>query len=473
MDKNYTLHFDNMKNGIIITDKNHSIKYINSSATSILSLNPDIRINKVIPECLRKSSSELKITDDLYIDCNICQFNIDEILQFMITLSDITDMVKTKEKNKDLEIRFAHLQKIELLGTLVGGIAHDYNNILTGIIGFISLAMRKLSPDHAVYRYLKHIKSFTDKAIEFNGQLLLFTKLDISSSDVININILIENLFKMMKRILGEMINIQTSLADDLDTISGNHIQIEQIIVNLLINSAKNIEKNGGKLLIKTYNCDSNNILNQPGICLEISNDGPIIEFKDIDQIFDRDEKTIAGSALDLSDIREIIHNHHGKISVESSSENGTIFKVYFPNSNKSIPDPDALYDGINVALLSGKCILLIEDDLEVLKSLRLNLENHGINVFTSSNIKDARAIFQKESALIDLVITDISLPDGNGYDFSQELCNDKPETKVMLISAYPKNVIDSEKLDEKKIWFLKKPFSPELLLTSIYKMIG
>ena len=386
---------------------------------------------------------------------------------------------------KKLEEQLRQAQKMEAIGTLSGGIAHDFNNLLTAIQGSTDLALLSCKKTDELYQYFIEIQESSHRAAELTKKLLLFSRLQPLEFKPLNINHTVNGLLKMLNRIIGEPIQINTSLKSRISGIRADEGTLEQIIVNLAINAKEAMPK-GGSLTIKTeevYFNDSqtkNNPEAYPGhfICLSVVDEGRGIDSDMIKHIFDpffTTKKDRKGSGLGLSVVYGIVKEHCGWIEALSKPGLGTAIKIYLP----AITDKTEMIEYetakpekklfSKTLMGKGERILLIEDEMKVLRYVKTALDRCGYITSVASSAKEALDIYQKEKSNFQLIFSDVVLPDISGVELAKTLLEMNPELHILLTSGYPEYSSKWSDIQKENFEFLQKPFNLTDLLQKVH----
>lgn len=386
-----------------------------------------------------------------------------EIVAYRGILRDITAY-------KKMESQILQAQKLEAIGRLAGGIAHDFSNLLTAIMGNVELVLINLPEDNPQRGRLKTIMDTALKASQLTRKLLAFSKKQISLPKLVNLNDLISEMRGMLERILGEDIKFELYLSSFLFPVKVDPTHIEQIILNLAVNSREAMP-DGGKLIISTENVylDEEDCRRYakltPGdyILLSVSDTGGGISKDILDHIFEPFFTTKeSGTGMGLSIVYGVVKQYGGDITVYSELGKGTTFKIYLPAEKELITKEKETLHHEEVVKGGKETILVVEDEKDVRELVETVLSELGYKVFSVSNKKEASELMVKLGKEINLLISDVILPDARGQQLAREFMKEYPDLKVLLISGYPDEKISIEK--EKRMDFLPKPFSPKTL---------
>ena len=385
-------------------------------------------------------------------------------------------------ERKRLEEQLRQSQKMEAVGRLAGGVAHDFNNWLTAIQGYAGLAMEQVDEATPLYRDLQQIQVASMRAADIIRQLLLFSRRQPMVSAPLNINGLVEGLLKMLRRLIGEDIAIETDLVSDLWTVQGDPSNIEQVIVNLAVN-ARDAMPEGGKLKIATKNVVVDDAYcrsipdARPGrfVCLAIEDTGVGMSREIMERLFEpffTTKEPGKGIGLGLATVYGIVKAHNGWINVYSEPGQGATFKVYLPASwaeeEAKVEEKDLLegWQG------SGERILLVEDEEAVRNAARRMLGENGYTVFGASSVAEAMDIFEKEQGAFDLLFSDVVMPGESGLQLAETLVSRKPGLRVLLSSGHADEKSRQAVIKEKGFSFLSKPYGTAQLLQAVKKTI-
>ena len=375
-----------------------------------------------------------------------------------------------------LEEQLRQAQKMDAIGQLAGGVAHDFNNMLTAIMGYTGLAMEMLPPSHQVYSDIQGIQKIAERAAALTRQLLAFARQQISQPRMVNLNDLITNMDKLLGRLIGADIELVTLPAPTLGTVKIDPTQFEQVLVNLVLNARDAMPK-GGKLTIETANITINhvNIFLYPGInpgkyvVLAVSDTGIGMSEEVMTHIFEpffTTKNVGEGTGLGLATCFGIVKQSGGHIHVDSEPGQGTTFKIFIPWV-EAAPAPALVRDRFSRLPTGTETILLVEDEVAVRELTARVLRQQGYTVFEATSGDEALHMIQRRPVpTIHLLLTDLVMPRMGGKALVDQLLPLYPALKVLLISGYGYGdhmVIHNDML-KLKAAFLQKPFTPEQL---------
>ncbi|MBN1523940.1 MAG: response regulator [Spirochaetales bacterium] len=381
-----------------------------------------------------------------------------------------------------IEEQLLQSQKMEGIGRLAGGIAHDFNNLLGAIIGYADLLLDTLPDDDPISNDIESIRKAGRKAAALTRQLLAFSRRQVLQPKVIDLNILITDLEKMLKRLLPEHIKLFTVLDDDVWRIKVDPIQIEQVIMNLAVN-ARDAMPEGGKLTISSSNVTvhENNLKDNFSIqlghyvLLKVSDTGSGIAENIKHRIFEpffTTKEPGKGTGLGLSTVYGIVKQSEGFIFAESTGKIGTSFYVYLPRSLTKAEKIEKEEPKRESFSLGTESILLVEDEEVFRDMVHRVLEKLGYNVLEASNPGEAILICEQYKGKIDLLITDIVMPHLSGVQLADRLVSIRDDMRVLYISGYFENAVDNDGNFQKDSYFLQKPFSPAELEKVVRKIL-
>ncbi|MGA1797109.1 MAG: PAS domain S-box protein, partial [bacterium] len=391
---------------------------------------------------------------------------------------DITERKRTESALKESEERFLHAQKMDAIGRLAGGVAHDFNNLLTVITGNSDLLLNEMSPDNACRGDIEEIYRAGERATGLTRQLLAFSRRQLLSPKMLDLAAVVADAEKMLKRIIGEDIELVTLLSSGPHRVKADPGQILQIIVNLSVNACDAMP-HGGKLIIRTKNMvfDEEQCVMvpeaRPGrfVCLSFEDTGIGMDKTTLSHIFEPFFTTKGpgeGTGLGLSTVYGIVKQHEGFITVYSEPGQGTTFKVYLPVPSIDLETAPEEHGSLNALQGQGERILLVEDEDGVRRFARKALSKNGYTVFEAGCAQEAMDIFDREKGNFLLVLSDVVLPDQNGIQLVDRLLSKNRNLMVILSSGYSDQRSQWPLICERNFKFIKKPYTALNLLQAV-----
>jgi PAS domain S-box-containing protein len=384
-----------------------------------------------------------------------------------------------REREKAEQLRQS--QKMEAVGQLAGGVAHDFNNLLTAITGYSDLSLRKIEPEHPLRRNLEEINKAGTRAASLTRQLLAFSRKQMLQAEVLDLNAVVADMDKMLRRLIGEDIDLVTLLDPTIHPIKADPGQIEQVLLNLAVN-ARDAMPTGGKLTVETgqkYLDESyakSHVAVKAGIyiMLAVSDNGTGMDEDTKRRIFEpffTTKEVGKGTGLGLSTVYGIVKQTGGNIWVYTELGKGTTFKVYLPVAEEVVSDT-GLKPSSQEIPQGRETILLVEDE-EMVRNLTTEvLQTCGYEVLSAANGEQACEISQTFQGNIDLMITDVVMPQMGGRDLAEYLAATRPNTSVLYMSGYTDDAIVRHGVLDKNMPFLQKPFSPDSLARKVKEVL-
>lgn len=381
---------------------------------------------------------------------------------------------------KSLEAQLAQSQKMEAIGQLAGGIAHDFNNLLHVINGFTEIARSTLPPDSEVQMELSQIALAGERAAALTGQLLAFSRRQVMKPANIDPNQIIANMGSMLRRVIGEHIQLEVIASPRLGRVYADQVMIEQVLMNLCVN-ARDAMKVGGRLVLETENvliteeyC-RDHVWAKPGryVLVSVTDTGCGMTREIMDRIFEPFFTTKGmheGTGLGLSMVYGIVKQHGGMIGVYSEVDKGTTFKVYLPHSERAAEDVGNKIEG--EVPRGNETILVVEDDEAVRGLSRTVLEAAGYTVIEAENGHEALARFREHHDVIQLALLDVVMPGMGGREAYREMLKINPGLKALFASGYSENAIHTNFVLDRGLSLLKKPYSREELLRAVRRQL-
>jgi two-component system cell cycle sensor histidine kinase/response regulator CckA len=396
-------------------------------------------------------------------------------------MADLGSQIGQFLERRRLRSQFEQSQKMESIGRLTGGIAHDFNNMLTVINGYSEMLMAQFSPGTPQRNDLQEILGAGQRAASLTRQLLAFSRRQILVPKVIALNQIVTDMGRMMKRLIGEDIELVSSLTQGLEPIKADPGQIEQVIMNLVVN-ARDAMPQGGKLTLETANVQLDEayarahvtVTPGPYVMLAVSDTGAGMDRETLTHLFEpffTTKEIGKGTGLGLATVYGIVKQSGGNIWVYSEPGQGATFKIYFPAIQETIEVPS---QAAPRAIPRGsETVLLVEDDVAVRKLASSILQRSGYIVLEAGGGPEALEIVAGHSGVISLLITDVVMPGMSGRDLSKRLSEIRPGLPVLFLSGYTSNAIVHHNVLDSGVNFLQKPFTPEGLAHKVREVLN
>jgi len=385
--------------------------------------------------------------------------------------------VRDATDQRRLQQQLTQSQKMEAIGRLAGGVAHDFNNLLTVITSYSDLVFQDLPPDDPRRDDVDQVRKAADGAAALTRQLLAFSRQQVLEPKVIDLNSVVDNLKKILQRVIGEDVELATVLAAELGAVKADVSQIEQILMNLAVN-ARDAMPTGGKLTIETTNVDYDPERQQRSdgsrefVMLAVTDTGTGMDEATKAKIFEpffTTKQPGKGTGLGLATVYAIVTQAGGFIWVYSELGHGTSFKIYLPRV-------DAVATTAAVARIDlprgTETVLLVEDAAAVRAVARQVLQRQGYRVLEASEGEDALRLAARHQGTIDLVVTDVVMPRVGGRELAERLLVVRPETRVLYMSGYTDDSVVRHGILEGGVAYLQKPFSPEGLVRKVREVL-
>ncbi len=405
-----------------------------------------------------------------------------EIAGVQGSFQDITAQKRTGQEREKLQAQLLQAQKMEAVGRLAGGVAHDYNNMLSVIIGYTELALDKVTPGDSLREDLEEVFKAASRSADITRQLLAFARKQTIAPKVIDLNEAVEGMLKMLRRLIGEDIDLFWQPRPGRMPVFLDPSQLDQLLANLCVNARDAIE-GVGKLTIETAHVrfDEEYCAGHAGfipgdfILLAVSDDGCGMDEAVLENIFEpffTTKGVCEGTGLGLSTVFGIVKQNNGFINVYSEPDKGTTFKIYLPlfageDAGLTVQETTEIPTG------HGETVLVVEDETPVLKLVQRILEPSDYTVLTAATPGEAMALAETHAGEIHLLITDVVMPEMNGRELAEHLHARYPGLKVLFMSGYTANVIAHRGILEKSVNFIQKPFSNRDLSVKVREALG
>ncbi len=398
------------------------------------------------------------------------------ITHFVGTQRDVTDKSR-------LEQEYRQAQKMEAVGKMAGGMAHDFNNVLTAIIGYSELLLQSCEPGSTMREDVEQIGRTAKRAAELTRRLLSFSRKEAMQVSPVDLTTLVKDLDGMIRRLMGEPIDYVSHLSPDLKRMNADAGQIEQVVMNLAVN-ARDAMAYGGRLTIRTDDIvldeefcrDKPNL--EPGhyVMLEVADTGTGMDADVKEHIFEpfyTTKEVGKGSGLGLSVVYGVVNQHDGCIEVESEPGEGTTVRVYFPAASTAaaVESPEEPEEPSTKG--DGKRVLLVEDQEEVRKLAKRALTNSGFVVLPAVDAASALEVFERERRELDVVFSDVVLPDRSGFELADEMRAKDPEVPILLTSGYSDQELPWSEIGERGYFFLEKPYDLGAMVRAVGRCLA
>ena len=402
---------------------------------------------------------------------NIDPFTPEEIRLLEELAADLAFGVvtlRTQKERKDLEEQLRQAQKLEAIGRLAGGIAHDFNNLLTVINGYSDLALADLGSEDPYYQILKPIQEAGQRAADLTRQLLLFSRKAVLQPRVVNLNELIARITRLIQRIIGEDVRLELALDPQLWSIKADPSQVEQVVMNLVVN-ARDAMPQGGQLRIATQNMVPTQVqltVGDSGVGMDEATRARIFE------PFFTTKEPNKGTGLGLATVYGIITQAGGRIEVESRLGVGTTFRITLPGITEK-PLETNVARTVFPEEVTGQTVLLVEDEDNVRLLAKIVLQREGFRVLEASDGVEALLLFEHHPEPVDVLVTDMVMPNMSGPELVKRVRQEHPEIRVLFMSGYARENLAERNLIGENIGYLQKPFLGHELSQAVRQIIG
>ncbi len=401
--------------------------------------------------------------------------------QFACIFGDITDRKRAGEEKARLEAQLQHAQKLESVGRLAGGVAHDFNNMLGVILGFTDMALLQVDPAQPLHDDLDEIRKAAERSADLTGQLLAFARRQTVAPQVLDLNDLVLGLLKMMQRLIGENISLSWEPGANLWKIRIDPSQVDQMLANLCVNS-RDAVTDLGRIAIRTENCtvkarcgaEHDDLAPGEYVLLTVSDNGCGMDKETLERVFEpffTTKELGKGTGLGLATIYGVVKQNNGFIEVQSEVGKGTTFSIYLPRH--ADPAGHTAVDAVPCPNMGGQeTILLVEDEPAFLKLTGTMLQRQGYSVLTADTPGEALRMARERQGEISLLITDVVMPEMNGRDLAKNLLSLYPGMKRLFMSGYTADVIAHQGVLAEGIHFIQKPFSASKLVAKVREIL-
>ncbi len=480
---------------IMITDTTGTIKYVNAAFEQQTGYSRDEALGRT-PRLLKSGKQDEAFYRDLWTtitsgltwrgrivnrrkdgnlyteECTISPIfdPRGKLIGYIAVKRDITEHLRITREKALLEEQLWQAQKLEAVGRLAGGIAHDFNNMLNVILGYGEMLMQKLHPEDPLWNDVNEILEAGKRSAALTRQLLAFSRKQTLQPEVVNINNILRNLEKMLRRLIGEDIDLEMRLAKDLSLVLIDPGQFDQIIINLAVN-ARDAMPEGGKLTIETANVDIDEVYAKmhadvlPGkyVMISVTDSGCGMDETVLSHIFEpffTTKEKGKGTGLGLATVYGIVKQSGGHILVYSEPGKGSTFKIYLPQTQEKETIKEVSIKAEKDLIGAGKSVLVVEDEKSLHGLLQTILSILGFKVFIVSNGGEALLLVEEKGLRPDLVITDVVMPGMSGAVLVERLRRNQPDLKVLFMSGYTDDAIVHHGVLDPGTPFIQKPFS-------------
>jgi PAS domain S-box-containing protein len=486
--------------GIVITDAQGTIQYVNPAFSRVsgysreeaLGKNPRILKSGMHDEAYYRKLWTTILGGEIWQDEITNRRNDGSLYPEQMTITPVRDQrgeithfiaIKTEvTERKRLEQQLRQAQKMEAVGRLAGGVAHDFNNLLTIISGYGGLLLEHPGTIEPLRGYVNEIKNASGRAASLTRQLLAFSRQQVLAPRVLGLNAVVANIENMLKRLIGEDIDLVTILGESLWPVKADPGQLEQVLLNLAVN-ARDAMPNGGVLTIETANVEMDStsaqshipLLPGPYVLLAFNDTGIGMDAETQARIFDpffTTKEKGKGTGLGLATVYGIVKQSGGYIWVYSEVGKGTTFKIYLPRTEDEVDESGPGQSGFK-AQQGTETLLLVEDEEAVRALVRNILKQKGYRVLEASRGDEALELAEQYWGPIDLLVTDVVMPQMSGRELARRLADLHPQIKVLYISGYADNAVWYQGGLNSGGAFLQKPFSPEALAHKVREALG
>ncbi len=487
---------ESVPDGVFYTDNKQRIVQINQSGACMFGYEfPEQMIGKPMVELWKSAADRARFMEELERNGAVRQYEFagrtrsgrEIFLENSSTINFDKDgtfegtegIIRDVTERRKLEEHVRHLQKMEAVGVLAGGVAHDFNNILSALAGFASLAQMKLAADDPVRCYIERILSLCDRAAAVAGGLLAFSRRKAVSLMPVDLNESVSLAVKLFDRLVGEGVEVKIELAGEPLVILADAGQIEQVLMNLAVNGRDAMPR-GGTLTVRTrtemldISVAAALGLDSAGFfaVLEVADTGTGMTGEVCGRIFEpyfTTKEPDKGTGLGLAIVHGIVAQHKGAITVQSKAGAGSEFRIYLPLTSRS---PECISGEKSEPLRGGETILVVEDDDTLRLAISSIAEAYGYHVIGAADGSAALEQFRQHRGGIGMVLMDIVMPGQSGKEAADAILAEAPETKILFMSGYADKYAHHKGIIGRHQHFISKPFAPDVLLRHVREML-
>jgi len=440
------------------------------------------RANQTWHELLARKGGSRSTGQNLTKDGRVitCEWSNTLLVDEAGRILGVASFVQDVTERIALEAKFRQAQKMEAIGRLAGGVAHDFNNLLTIINGYSAMQLERTAPSDSVHHEAEQIKQAGDRAAALTRQLLAFSRHQVLQPQQVNLNDIVRNIDKMLRRLIGEDVEVLTVLAPDLGTVNVDPGQVDQVLMNVVVN-ARDAMPDGGKLTIQTENVelDSDYVgkheYAKPGsfILLSVSDSGIGMDAETRARIFEpffTTKEPGKGTGLGMPMVYGIVKQSGGHIEVDSELSHGTTVKIYLPRVDVPVAEVKPAVERSD-HLDGSERIFLVEDDVQLRELVTEILTARGYDVEVIDNIEQLDSVLQRIAAC-KLLLTDVVMPKMSGPEVAKRLSQHWPGIKVLYMSGYTTDAIVHRGVLDSGLFFLQKPFTPATLAAKVREVL-
>ncbi|MFO7748582.1 MAG: PAS domain S-box protein [Desulfobacteraceae bacterium] len=447
--------------------------------------------DEICPDCQAKTvlqtkksfQTETRLPDGRWVDLRVIPiYKLQRNNVFFLEwVRDITENKQADAERENLQSQLIQAQKMESVGRLAGGVAHDFNNMLGVILGHAELVLLKADENHDLHSNLKEIQTAAQRSADITKQLLAFARKQTISPKQLDLNAIVESMLNMLRRLIGEDIDLVWQPSTHLWPVKMDPSQIDQILANLCVNARDAID-GVGKLTIETgkksfdeeYCRQHFGFISGDFVLLAVSDNGCGMDREILENLFEpffTTKEVGKGTGLGLPTVYGIVKQNNGFINVYSESGQGSTFKIYLP---RLVGDENSVrqVSGKKEAAGGTETILLVEDEPSILRMTRMMLEKKGYTVLSAATPAEALEKAKSHSGTIDLLMTDVVMPEMNGRDLSGKINDLYPDIRLLFMSGYTSNVIAHQGILDDGVAFIQKPFSMADMTVKVRKIL-
>ena len=418
---------------------------------------------------------------DMVVSISPIRDERDEIVGAASIGRDITESVAAAKQRERLETQLQQAQRLESIGQLAGGIAHDFNNLIAVVMNYATFVADELEDRPALKEDVEEIRKAAERAAALTRQLLIFSRREVSHPELLDINSVVKDMRKLLQRTIGEHIELVTNTAEDLWPVLVDRGQLEQIVMNLSVN-ARDAMSQGGRLLIETSNAelDDEFVATQPGLVagrhvrLAVADTGHGMTREVADRAFEPFFTTKPkgqGTGLGLATVYGIVSQAQGRVGLYTEPARGTTVSVHFPAAATELPEVGRARTSDDLQG-HGEVILLVEDEPAVRGAAKRILGQSGYQVLEAATPTDAVVLSADRARKIDLVLTDVVMPEMSGMDLARRIREQRTDLPILFMSGYPQEVISHQGLVPSEVRLLEKPFTRAALLAAVSRAL-